>query len=352
MRRPSPSNPHSPGHSGFSLKRLFKKTIGYGLAAACLIWVFHDVRIDELRRTMPRIGGWLLIPAVIIDVLSYYSQGARWKLLLHPTGRITVGRATQAIYAGLFTNEIMPMRAGELVRAYLVSRWISTGVVSIIPSMVIERLFDGIWVGIGIGLTALFVRLPRNLLDAADVLGAVVLISLGLFLYLVFRKEKSIEKRTVKKASAWKPFRLVSAFISKIARGIRDIGISRYFYGSLAASSLILVFQILAFWLVMLAYGLKLSLWAGAAVLLIVHFGTAVPNAPSNVGTYQFFCVLGLTLFGIDKTTATGFSVLVFVVLTIPLWIIGLFAVSRTGMSFREIRIAVKNLAIRPHDKT
>jgi len=59
----------------------------------------------------------------------------------------------------------------------------------------------------------------------------------------------------------------------------------------------------------MRAYGLGLSFWVGAAVFLILHFGTALPNAPSNVGTYQFFTVLGLTLFGIDKTTATGFSV-------------------------------------------
>jgi hypothetical protein len=87
---------------------------------------------------------------------------------------------------------------------------------------------------------------------------------------------------------------------------------------------------------------LSASIWEGAAVLLIVHFGTAIPNAPSNIGTYQFFTVLGLMLFGVDKTTATGFSVAVFVILTVPLWVIGFIAVSRTGMSFRDIRSAIQ----------
>ena len=106
----------------------------------------------------------------------------------------------------------------------------------------------------------------------------------------------------------------------RIADGMADIGLSRPFFGSFFSSSLILIFQILAFWLVMRAYGLQVSVWQGAAVHLIVHFGTAIPNAPSNAGTYQFFTVLGLSLFGVDKTTAAGFSVAVFIILTVPLW--------------------------------
>ncbi len=98
----------------------------------------------------------------------------------------------------------------------------------------------------------------------------------------------------------------------------------------------------------MRACGLDLSLWAGAVVLLVVHIGTAIPNAPSNVGTYQFFCVVGLELFGIDKTLATGFSVVVFIVLTIPLWVLGLLAVSRSGMTLSFIRSEIGKIMSKP----
>jgi hypothetical protein len=49
--------------------------------------------------------------------------------------------------------------------------------------------------------------------------------------------------------------------------------------------------------LVMVSYGLRLSFWIGMAVYLIVQLGTLIPNAPANVGAYQFFCVVGLRLF-------------------------------------------------------
>ncbi len=330
-------------------KRRFRLLLGYGFAAACLVWVMHDVDPRGLWRILTSVNVPLLTPAVALDVLSYWSQGFRWKLLLHPVGRLSTLRSTQAIYAGLFTNEILPLRAGELVRAFLASRWLSTGVLRVFPSMVVERMFDGIWLALGLGLTAIFVRLPRNLLDAADILGVLVIASLGLFLFLVFRKPKPSPADPAKSESGWRPLRRASALIGRVAGGIADIGMTRSFYLSLLASSLILIFQILAFWTVMLAYGLRMSVWQGAAVLLIVHFGTAIPNAPSNVGTYQFFTVLGLGLFGVDKTAAAGFSVAVFIILTLPLWAIGVLAVSRAGMTFREIRSAAQKIVIPPH---
>jgi hypothetical protein len=56
------------------------------------------------------------------------------------------------------------------------------------------------------------------------------------------------------------------------------------------------------------------------------------------VGTYQFFTVLGLTQFAVDKTTATGFSVVVFLILTVPLWVIGILAFGRAGLSLHQVR--------------
>ena len=80
--------------------------------------------------------------------------------------------------------------------------------------------------------------------------------------------------------------------------------------------------------------------------MMVLRLGTIVPSAPANVGTYQFFCILGLMLFGVGKTAATAISMVAFVILTLPLWALGLFAVSRCGMTLAsllgEIRRGVK----------
>jgi hypothetical protein len=340
---PIPLNP-TPAPPANPVSRLIKPALGYLFAAVCLVWVFHDIQVGKLLTYMTNINWWWVALAIDFDILSYICQGLRWQLLLKPVGDLSALRTTQAIYVGLFTNEVVPMRFGELVRAYLVSRWVSVSFTATLPSMMVERLFDGVWLAVAIGLTAIFVPLPKDLLEASDILGIIVLLATGLFVYIIFRKEKTYAEETTQEPSGWKPLRMATSFIGRLASGIRNIGLSPAFYLALSLSLVFLVFQALAFWLIMWGYGLKLSFWVGFVVLLVVHLGTAIPNAPANVGTYQFFTVMGLTLFGVDKTLATGFSVVVFVLLTVPLWVIGFLALSHSGMTLAEIRSEISRL--------
>ncbi|MBI4876527.1 MAG: flippase-like domain-containing protein [Acidobacteria bacterium] len=316
--------------------RHWQGALGCLLGAACLAWVLHDVEMAGLARSFTNLRwGWLAL-AVVFDILSYASQGWRWELLLRPLGRLSVVRTTQAIYVGLFTNEVLPLRFGEIVRAYLVSRWLNVGFSRVLPSMALERLFDCIWLAVAVGTTAIFVDLPSDLMQAEDYLGLAVLAATALFTCLVFRKPPAVPPK-------WKPLRWLAHFGEELQR----IGRSRAFYTSFAASFVLLAAQALAYWLVMAGCGLDRSFWTGAVVYLIVRLGTAVPNAPANVGTFQFFTVVGLTLFGVDKTTATGFSLVVFLVLTVPLWALGLLALNRSGTTLHALRREILALRTR-----
>ncbi len=317
---------------------IVQRLAAYLIAAAGLIWVFHDVNWPDVARSFVRLKWDWAALAIVFDVLSYASQGYRWHLLLKPLGKISPLRTTQAVYAGLFINEIVPMRVGEIARAYLVSLWLKRDIVSVVPSMALERLFEGIWLAAGIGATAMFVPLPRSLLRTGDIFGVVVLVLTGIVLYLTLRKPREVAPE-----AAERPVRqgLAGRLLSvprRLESGLRSIGVSRFSVGAFLVSLLLFAFQAFSVWFVMKAYGLALSFWVGAAVFLIIHFGTALPNAPANVGTYQLFCVLGLTLFDVDKTTAAGFSIVIFLLLTIPLWVIGFFSLGQTGLKISDVK--------------
>lgn len=325
-------------------KRIATQIAGYAIALAGLVWVFHDVDFQAFFGSMTNLRWEWMALAVIFDVLSYFCQGVRWQLLLRPLGQVSVLQTTQAIYVGLFTNEIIPLRVGELVRMFLVSRWLPARFAMMIPSLIVERMFDGIWLALAIALAALFVPLPRDLVAGEELLGTLIISLVALFVYLVFRKKQAIAHHATGSSSGWQPLRFISAFVERVANGLQQIGTSRYFYLSLLTSVFILIFQILSLWSAMIGFRISLSIWEGAVVLLILHLGTAIPNAPSNVGSYQFFTVVGLALFGIDKAIATGFSVVAFLILTIPLWLIGLLSLWRTGMNLSAIRSQISRL--------
>ncbi|MGE0129238.1 MAG: lysylphosphatidylglycerol synthase transmembrane domain-containing protein [Blastocatellales bacterium] len=316
-----------------------KPLLAYLFAGVGLAWVLHDIRLEQLPSHFVRINWSWVALAIVCDILGYVCQGVRWQLLLQPVSRkLSWPQATQAVYAGLFVNEILPLRAGELVRAWLAARWMSVSPVSIIPSIVVERLLDAIWLVAGIGLVAVFVPLPQDLTHTGSWIGIIIIVSVVCLIALfMVRRQIAHSERMRGRLAQWKSKSALLSLVVRLAGGLREIGLSRPFYFSLIISLVFLALQGLAFWLVMLAYGLPLSWQIGMAVFLIVHVGTLIPNAPANVGSYQFFCVVGLTLFGVDKTLATGFSLVVFISLTVPLLVIGWLALGRSGMKLRTI---------------
>jgi len=325
-------------NSGKSIFRNWRYAVGWLLAAAGLVWVLHDVHLSRLARQLAGIDWRLVALAMVCDVLSYLVQAVRWQLLLEPVGKINLLQAMQAIYAGLFTNEVLPMRPGEFVRSYIASRWMGAGFVTILPSIILERLFDGVWMAMGIGLAAIFAPLPEDLIEAGETFGAVVALFVVLFIYLVLRRPRRGGRPADRGMPRWKPLRAIAGLFRRLSEGLREASRTKEFYLAFALSLPFLALQAITLWLIMLGYGLRLSFWVGLAVYVIVSLGTALPNTPANVGSYQFFAVLGLTLFGVDKTSATGFSLVAFTLLSLPLLIIGFLALSRSGMSLAAIR--------------
>jgi uncharacterized protein (TIRG00374 family) len=314
----------------------------YLVAAAGLYWVFHDV---DWARLGAHIGGldWAWVAAaLLLDVAGYAVQGVRWSLLLQPLGRISVPRATQAVFAGLFVNEVVPFHLGEIARALPVSRWLAAPFVAIVPSMALERLFDGIWMAVGVGLTALFVPLPRNLLEAGDLFGLVIIVLTAAVVFILFRRSRGAPAARPDGAAGRGWVSRIAATLRTLEAGLRSIGLSRLSVGAFALSFLLVLLQAVALWLLLKAYGLAVSFWVGGAVFLIIRFGTVLPGAPGNLGLYQLSCTFGLTLFGVGKTAAAGFSIVAYVLLSFPLWVLGGLALGRTGMTLASIKARIR----------
>jgi hypothetical protein len=318
-------------------KSVYGTVAGYLLAAAALFWVFHDVNFGVLRREISHVNWLLACAGVAVDTGRYVAQSIRWSLLIRPVGRISLARTFQSLYAGIFINLLLPLRIGEFVRAYLASRFSSASFPSIMSTIITEYLIDGVWLASGIGAIALVAPLPPQVANPARILGVVVLAAVGAFIFFVARPYRASDGKPAKTVRA-KSLRFVFSFVATMRGSIRLIGRSRAFWVAFVVSSLDIAFHVVAFWMILLAYGITLPLVTATAILLFVFVGLIIPNAPSNVGSFQFLCVLGLLAFGVDKTTASGFSVLFFILVNIPQVVVGWIMFSYSGQRLYDIR--------------
>jgi glycosyltransferase 2 family protein len=333
--------PAPPEKSTFAKGNVVRTAALYVIAAAALYWVFRDVDVRELKRDLLNICWPLALLGMAVDVGRYIAQSIRWRFLLKPVGNISFAKTFKALYAGIFLNLILPLRIGEAARAYLASRFSGARFPIVVSTIFVEYLIDGIWMAAGIGAVGLIVPLPANVLLAARILGIVMLAAVSLFVFfVVFRGSESIFTAGIP-GRKFGPVRQIALFLDTIRSGLRVVGRSGLLWASLGVSSLDFLFHIVAFWIIMIAYGITLPFDVAAAILLFVFVGLIIPITPSNVGTFQFLCKLGLMLFGVDATKAAGFSVVFFLIVLVPQAVIGCIAFVRSGERLWEIRSAI-----------
>jgi uncharacterized protein (TIRG00374 family) len=297
--------------------------LGYAVSIGCLIFVYHGF---DWKEQLPRIRQTPLpyiLAAVLCDIAVYCIQGWRWNELLKPVGVLPVWRSMQAIYIGLFANEVLPLRPGEVIRSFLQARWSGVPFTIVLSSVIIERLFDGFWLIAGFLITSFFVELPSILVYGSRLLGAILFIVGSLLAFAVLSRER---------AATW-----INPKFRHHLDALEAMGRSRSFYRSFLISFAYLALQIGPIYLIEQGFGLDLGLGACAGILVILRLGSVPPQAPSNVGTFQGFAILGAMLFGVDRQSATGFATLLFIVITVPLWVVGFFALLATKMKLSHL---------------
>ncbi len=318
------------------------QVLGYCLSAACLAWVLHGYPIDELIPTIRSLDWRWVSLAVVSDLAVYVIHGWRWNTLLAPVMRLRLWRTVQAIYIGLFANEVLPLRTGEVIRGYLLSHWNDIRLSVGFASIALERLIDGFWMIVAFLITASFVqKIPEDLIILVRVLGALLLAGAIILLWILLRKQ---DAHAVIAESRW------AGILRHILEGLHLMGNARTLGYTALISLLYLAIQFVPVYCLMKAYGLDLSFWVAAGVLVIVRFSTVVPNAPGNLGLFQFACVQALGLFDVERNDAKTFSFIMFVALTLPLLIGGAVATAQSGFNLGELRDRARKSASAVHN--
>lgn len=305
------------------------QALGYTLSAACLFWVLHEYDFREIFRAIGMLEWKWVTLAVAADLAVYVVHGWRWKTLLSPVAALPFWRTVQAVYIGLFANEVLPLRTGELIRCYLLAHWNNLRLSVSFASAAVERLIDGFWMVLAFIVTATFLTLPGYMVDFVQFLAALLVAGALLFAFVIVRNQRA---HNMVRETRW------SSTLRHLVEGLHTMGRWRPFSRTVLVSLLYLVLQMVTIFGLMRAYGLDLSVWAACAVLVVIRFGTVIPSAPGNLGLFQASVVLALGLFEVDPTDAKTFSFVCFFALTLPLLVGGAVAVALTGLNLKEIR--------------
>jgi len=321
------------------LKRYLRKHwlawVAYGISIAGLGYVVWKLNLPQLKADLAKTTWWLVVLAVLLDVSPRLLEAVRWKYLLRLVA-VRYGFVLQAVYVGTLYSAILPLSSGEFVRGVMVSSRARTSLASVLSTQVIERVSDAmalillVWVSIG-GLA-----LPRSLKIAIGGLESIIVLALvaGLIIYLRRRgfHARIESSRPTGRAGRW----LKSVVLNMQASAIRVT-----LRGLLVAVSTaigIVALRAGVLWLLLAAYHIDLSYLQAAGLFALIAVGSFLPSAPGKVGSWQFFCTLGLALLGVAEAEAAGFSLIAYVFWTLPPLLVGCAALVTSPFSWSELR--------------
>jgi uncharacterized protein (TIRG00374 family) len=307
----------------------------YTISVAGLAYVIWNLHPSQLKADLAGITWWLVAAAIILDVAPRALQAARWQYLLRP---LAVGHrfVLQAIYVGTLYSGILPLSTGDAVRGVMVARQAQTSVTSVFSTELLERTSDAIALILVVWFTLRGLVLPQALrlvLAALEVLIGVALVA-GFVLGL---QRGNLAARVVSSQPS-----------SRIGRRLRSVVLSlmttlgrftiRGLLVSISTALGIVILRVGVLWLLLTAYHLHLSFLHAAGLFAIIMIGTFLPNTPGNIGSWQFFCVLGLGLFGVTSAQSSGFSLVAFAIWTVPPVLIGVGALVISPFSWSDLR--------------
>ncbi len=294
----------------------------------CMIWVLKGAGLSKIWSEVHHMRwGWVCL-ALLFDAAVYLFHGARWQLILRPIAKIPFLQSLIAIYVGLFTNEVFPLRAGELVRCFLLAQSTEIPLSVTFASALIERIFDGIWLMACFFVTLRMGHLPGVLLKGGYFLGALIVVLSAVLGFAMYARKQALDKVFGIMWPKW---------FDTLIDDLHLIGHSRYLYYAFAVSGVYLLSQILPIYCLVKANVLPVPWIASFTMMVLLRLSSVVPQAPGNLGAFQWVAARTLMMFGLGTPHAKRFSLILWAVVTLPLLLIGFIAVTMEGINLSHL---------------
>src|SRR4030067_596675 len=122
-------------------KKYIHLFVGLIIIAFSLYYAFKGVKLSELTGAVMSVHYIYLIPAIFLILFSYLFRAMRWRYLVRPIKDVKISALFSPLMVGFMAN-MLPARAGEFIRAYLLSKKERISFSSSFATIFIERLFD------------------------------------------------------------------------------------------------------------------------------------------------------------------------------------------------------------------
>jgi len=309
----------------FALIQVLVSVIALGAVA----WWASNQDAPELPSTAG--AYWWLAGGLGLYGLVTLLRGERWHRILHLTGVHSQRADAYALTTvGYMGNNVLPARAGEMLRVVLLAPRTDANRRTLLGTIVAERLLDAVALG-SIFAVVVFGALRETTVPSDRplvVAGAgLALLAAGLAVVQVMRRRGMLAR-----ARDW---------LRPLAGAPRAL-LSREGMVLLASSYLIWAMEASVYLAVARATDLDISGMGALYLVALTNLFAMLPAAPGYVGTFDAAVIFGVKAIGGTESVALSYLLLLRFILFVPITLVGLVVLVTRYGGWARLRAAVR----------
>lgn len=325
-----------------------RTTLVLALAVALLAWFLRHADLADVWREFRQGNWWYLAAALAIQGATWVFRAVRWRYLLSPLGRVGLGAVFEATFIGFAVITLLPARAGEVVRAYLLARRERLSASASFATVVVERLLDLLTVLILFGGVVLLAPPPAGVADGPIYLamqtGGAILAAgslAGLVMLFLLAGHPENVSRLLARLSRVLPARIahgVASLAGRFATGLAIVRQPGRLLVALVLSVPLWLAITLGIWWGALAFHIDVPFSGSVVLMAMLVVGVSVPT-PGGVGGYHEAFRIGATaLYGAANDRAISAAIVLHAISFVPITLMGLGAMARAGLNLSRVR--------------
>jgi len=337
-------------------KRVWVTRIGLLVSIVFLYLFLKDIEFLATWEALKQANYLWLIPSFIAGYSGLLTRAFRWRVFLGQEHRgIRISRLFNTLTVGFFGNTVLPARAGEFLRAYMLMRAEPVRFSMAFATVVVERVFDLFALIVSMVLLFVIAPFPPELKDSnpglidtlqrGGCLIAAATFSMAAFLWAMVRLPKQCH-RILLRLTFWLPEKIQQRLLGSLESFVGGLGIFRDLGATVKALAWTVAvwFSILLTeYFTILAFGFDVSLLNTMVLMVTLAFAVALPQAPGYLGPFQWATSMTLVAFyAVASAPAKAFAIVLWFAQLLPIFLLGLVCLHLEGLTLKQMWRSVK----------
>jgi glycosyltransferase 2 family protein len=317
------------------VKKKILTIAGFAISILLLFFSLKDIKFQEILEALRRADlRFLFIPTLFIFCAVTLSA-FKWARIAG--NNIKVGQTFLSLIIGLFVNNVLPARIGEIVRGYVLSKKSGISFPYAISTVLVDRFFD--LVGL---LLLTFIFFPKQSLPLQVSRSLYILVSLLIVfmaVLVIMSREGIMKKMTVRLNKINRPFFLnLARRVIEVQENLKRINSPLNLFYFILIAFLQWLSMSSALYFSLLTLGVPINPLYVPFVCALLNMGLTIPSSPGYVGVYQFLLVYLLSIFGIPKHQGFAVSILFHASWYIPYNVLGFIFLMKEHLKIKELK--------------